>query len=129
MSTTDLSVEEHQQLTGGGECQLHHHQYVISPKDMDSYQSLRKIREVNTTSLLEPTDDIVIVDTAGSSVDVQLPISRGGKEYTIVKKSALNSLNVTFSLGQTCFGDSSVLATNKGAVVRLKAYKGNWILI
>lgn len=126
-----ISSEEESQLTNGGACDLHFHpnDRIVQHDQLDQLQSVKTIRNISSSYTATYRDDILIVDTTSGNLTVTIPLSKGFKEFTIVKSVAANVLTVVFSGGQLMFGLSSITITVQADLRTLKAIVGGYIRI
>lgn len=117
------------ELTGGGECHLHHHPTSITHVEVDQFQAILRIRQTALDYTANPVDDIIVCNTNVGNITVTLPLAQGAKEFTVTKASALNTVTIAFSGGQTCYGQATVTLSAIGEVKRFKAFFDNWITI
>lgn len=124
-----LDVEQKEQLTGGGVCHLHFHEAFVSRDDLNRLNDVKRIVTVTESYQVLDKDDIIWADPTLGNLTVTLPPAVGQKEYTVTRSADTNTVTVEFSDGQNCFGQTSLDMVAFGAVLRFKAYLGNWILI
>lgn len=124
-----LSPDEHQELTGGGECHLHWHPPSREHAVLELFQEMHKVVSVAADYVMQPLDDIAVVDTTAGNITVTLPPSKGQREYMAVKAKAANLLIVNFSGTENCFGQTSYNVVALGDTLKFKAFNGGWIKI
>lgn len=118
----NLTNYERGQLVNGGICNLHEHDVNLRDhQHLETLQSIETVRVVSSNYTVSYTDDIVLVDSSQGNVTVTLPPARGGRKFCIIKKSAANSVIVTFSGGETLLGITSVVITS---LADLRWFKG-----
>lgn len=105
------------------EPELRRHEHI------ESLQALEVVTKVTGNYTATYRDDIITADTSAGNITITLPRSRGGKHFTIVKLTAVNTLTVNFSAGELYLGAASVPLAAAGAVARLKAIPGGYIPI
>lgn len=125
----ELDDRQFEELTGGGECHLHHHpvDQVATHAQLEQLQAAMVITNVSADYPAVAADDIIVVDTTAGSKTVTLPLARNQKEFTLVKKVAANSMITAFSGGELCLGQATITATGLGAVRKFKAIMGGYI--
>lgn len=128
MAYRELTDQELEELTGGGPCHMHFHEPHVSRDNLDQLNSIKKIVKVSDNYHAALDDDIIVADTTDRSLTVTLPASRDGKEYTVVKFVAINTVSVDFG-ASTFVGLTGVTLSDQGAVGRYKSYSSNWIPI
>jgi len=91
-SNMQLDDTEIDQLRAGAECRIHYH-----PKDFPDINDLINLEAVNpgivvsTDTQLSNTQTLVPADTSGGNITLTLPPPADGREYQIIKTSALNT--------------------------------------
>lgn len=124
-----LDIEQKEQLTGGGVCHLHHHESHVTRDDLHKISAVKKIMPITSNYTVQADDDIIWADPSLGDITVTLPPAIGTTEFTVTRSGLVNTVTVVFSDGQNCFGATSLNMVDFGAVLRFKAYLGNWILI
>lgn len=124
-----LLPDEHQELTGGGECGLHWHAPNRDHSVLEILQETHKVVSVTADYTMNVNDDIVVADTTAGNVTITLPPSKGQREYVAVKAKTANLLIVNFSGTENCFGQTSFNVVTLGDTLKFKCYGGGWIKI
>lgn len=126
-----LTTQQESSLTSGGDCFEHWHSQdrVLSHNSLLQLQQLQNVATVSTNTTLSDINDIVLVDTTGGNVTVNLPPARNGRVYTVVKLSTTNLLTVAAS-GTDTIDSAASISTTTGWVSRtFKAVTGGWIIV
>lgn len=118
-----LTSEQFSQLVGGGECFIHRH-----PKDPSSFLDRISLssampRRTITSSpyTVASSDELILVDTTGSDVIINLPSLTNGREFQIAKVAGGNIVYVVPAALETIIGNSMGISfRNDGTSVKLK---------
>jgi len=113
-------------LTGGGDCFLHYHSsdQELTDRSIRQFQQRTMVREVTGDYTVTPSDNVVVI----SDGDVVLPAAKNGIEFIIVN-SGVTPVSISFSSGDTLFGNTSATLSSIGDSLHFKALKGKWITI
>lgn len=117
-------------LIGGGDCFSHWHSEDRKATQtlMHGLQNVSKVINISDDTIIPSGVDVVIVDTTLNDVTVTLPLSRGGREITVVKLGIPNLLTVNCTGTETIDGRSSVSYRTERTSRTFKAYDGNWVV-
>jgi hypothetical protein len=124
------SSEDLGDLVGGGLCFSHSHveSVPITHDTVVNYQRLKVQRSASSVTSLTVNDDLLLVDTAGGSVSVTLPVSgASGKEFIVFKTNAANTLTILRSGSDLINGAASLPLTTSYSSLWLKAVAGGWV--
>ena len=125
----ELTSDQLNSLTSGGDCPLHTHSAdrAVSHEQVLAFQGAEAARLVSASGLVTYSDDYLLVD-ASAPIDLQLPIARGGKSYTVVKISGASLVTIMPDGSDTINGVTSLIITDPYKAVKIKAFKGHgWI--
>lgn len=125
----ELTPDQLQSLTSGGDCSLHSHSAdrVVTHEQVLAFQGSEATRVVSGDYDLTYADDFVFVE-ASAPVALQLPTARGGKSYTVVKISGASLVTIFPGPADTVNGVTSKIITDPYTPVRIKVVKGyGWI--
>lgn len=119
-------MDAYKELVMGGDTRLHHHleDRIPTHETLRALQAAETVVEVSADYTVREQDDLLEVSTAGGSVNISLLTGRRGKTVTVSKLSALNTLTITPSGGQTINGAASLVLLSQWASKTLK-YVGN----
>ena len=122
-----MTPEHEATLTNGGDCFSHWHSEDRRPTQefLHGLQSLVSTTSVVASTTLTGAEDVVRVDTASGNVTVTLPRPTNGKEITIIKTSALNTLTVVGGVN----GAGSESYVTQWTARTFKAVDGQWSII
>lgn len=126
-----LDEHQHRQLTGGGECYLHHHLEDRSPhRDQASrLRELEREAQVSGTTALSYDYDVYVCDTTGGNFTVTLPVAKQHQVLIVVKKVAANVLTIAASGSDTINGAASIALTGAWSAKYIKATAGGWFTL
>ncbi len=128
----DLTDNEVEQLTRGGECFIHSHpRHIIDADDVYNGQAARLIKVIYGNYTLLPNDEIILVDTTGGNITINLPHSNHQKEYQVVKTADAYTLIIVPTAPDTILGETGVSVTAKLTSLNFKmdTKRQNWFLI
>jgi hypothetical protein len=130
----ELTEDQHSNLTSGDVCHLHYHSSdrASQHEQLEQLQNVKVIRYVSANYAISIKDDLIIADTSIAAMTVTLPLSKGGKEFTIIRStisSNANSLTINFSGGQTMFGQASIVLTAFSDLRTLKSILNGFVRI
>lgn len=127
-----ISQQQEAELTGGGDCFSHWHSNdrVLDHGSLQQLQQTVRETSVSTTPYaVTDSDDILLVDTAGSSITVNLPRARNGRELYLIKLVAANTMTLQPSGTDTINGAASVAVTIQWTSIKIKAISTGWIVL
>jgi len=125
----ELTADQLQSLTSGGDCPLHSHSAdrVVTHEQVLAFQGSEATRVVSGDYALTYDDDFIFVEAA-APVALQLPTARGGKSYTMVKISGASLVTILPGAADSINGTTSKIITDSFVPVRIKVVKGHgWI--
>lgn len=125
-----LTDFERSQLTGGGECFIHHH----APEVLDFYDRLDLMAATPNTSVSTnytalKTDELILVDTTAGDVTITLPLAANGREFHIVKIVAANNVIVAATSPDTVNGAASISRSAAYGSIWLKSITGGYVTL
>ena len=119
-------MDAYSELVMGGDTRLHHHleDRIPTHETLRTLQAVKRVVVVSSDYSVLDRDDVIEVDTGGGNIDVTLLLGRQGKEITISKITAANTLTIYPTSPQTINGGASLALTTQWASRTLK-YVGN----
>lgn len=128
----ELTDTQFNQLTQGGECQIHSHpRHIMDADDFFNDEAAWPLREISANYTVRPNDGIVLVDTSAGNVTITLPHNDFNKEYQIVKVADPYVLTIVPTAPDTILGEVGVTVTAKLTSLHFKmdTKNDNWFLI
>jgi hypothetical protein len=97
-------------LVGGGDCFEHYHSTDRVPTHytLKQLQTLVKVKKISANYAVDPTDDIILVDTTSGVITATLPTANNGNEITVIRIAGANNVVVARSGTDTINGATSV---------------------
>lgn len=129
MPLDELEVD---QLRGGAECRIHFHAKDFPDlNDLVNLQAVNPGLEITVDTSLGNENSLLVVDTSGGDITITMPSPSNGREYQIIKTSALYTLYIIPSAGDTILGSTvGAIITAFGTCLHLKAVTNNdWMAI
>ena len=122
-----LTVNQEQELTGGGECYLHNHpeDRVPTHDTLNRLQNLAAPKTVTANYTVDYSDDHILVPAAYT---VTLPRSRANKEFEVTRTGTSNVTVAAYGTETIC-GSSTALLTAQWMSLRVKGVTNGWIVI
>jgi len=123
-----MNPNQEAELTGGGDCFLHHHSADQAPSQelLHGLQMVASQKPISSDTTLVGTEDFVLVDTTAQSLNITLPRAINGLEREIMKLVNPNTIVVLPQGTDTILGTSGVTISSGGASLRFKAIGTDW---
>jgi len=132
LDLNDYEKSRLRELLSGGDTFAHwHSEDRRATSDLlHGLQQVANIKSVSGVSVvLTGGEDFVRADTSLWDVTITLPPAVNGQEVTIVKTSALNTLTIQGSGGETINGSASLTYTTQWSARTFKAVDGQWLIV
>lgn len=103
--------------------------FLVTQDTVDQIQDRTRAKLVNSNYNANYNDNVIVVNSSNGDVSITLPLSKGGKEFIVVKSSASNTVAVVMSGSDLVFGSHIVTLLQLGEAKRFKAIPGGYVTL